>query len=159
MAAALPAVGAHSVGFEWGSYSALSAAASGVQLSVPGWHDGRRLPVRSASGRYVRYINGAAQFDATGPVVSTANVIVMFCQVGPDGVGADVNGSPTIGTTTVGTGAVVVFRDGRRIDGVWTRASPESSTTLTDASGGIIQLAPGGAWIALAANGAPLLSG
>ncbi len=159
MAAALPAAGARSVGFLWGGYPGVATAASGLALSVPVGSTGVDFRFDPAAGRYVRFINGAPQFDANGPVVSTANVIVMFCQVGPDGVGADVNGSPTIGTTTVGSGPVAIFRDGRRIDGVWTRPTPESGTTLTDASGQVIRLAPGGAWVVLAANGAPLTSG
>lgn len=159
LAAALPAAGGHSIGLLWGTYLPLAAAPSGVQLTVPIGTTGLDFRLDPNTGRYVRFINGAPQFDANGPVISTANVIVMFCQVGPDGVGADVNGSPTIGTSTVGTGPVVVFRDGHRIDGVWSRASPESGTTLTDAAGQPIRLAPGGAWVALAANGAPLASG
>ena len=159
MAAALPAAGGRSIGFLWGSYPGVAAAPSGVQLSVPVGTTGVEFRFDPALGRYVRFINGAAQFDANGPAVTTANVIVMFCQVGPDGVGADVNGSPTIGTTTVGTGPVAIFRDGRRIDGVWSRPTPEAGTALTDAAGQVIRLAPGGAWVVLAASGAPLSSG
>ncbi len=158
MAAALPAAGVTNMGFLWGSYPGTSTAASGSQLTVPVGTTGVDFRFDPAAGRYVRFINGAPQFDASGPVVSTANVIVMFCQVGPDGVGADVNGSPTIGTTTVGTGPVAIFRDGHRIDGVWSRPTPEAGTRLTDAAGQVIRLAPGGAWVLLAANGAPLSS-
>jgi len=158
-AAALPAAGGRSIGFLWGAYPGLDTAPPGGQLTVPVGTTGVDFRFDPSIGRYVRYIDGAPQFDANGPAVATPNVIVMFCQVGPDGVGADVNGSPTIGTTTIGSGPVVVFRDGRRIDGMWSRPTPESGTTLTDASGQVIRLAPGGAWVALAAAGAPLAAG
>lgn len=158
IAAALAAAGARSIGLLWGTYPGLSTAQPGTQLNVPVGTTGVDFRFDPASGRYQRFVAGAPQFDATGPPVSTANVIVMFCQVGPDGIGADVNGSPTIGTNTVGTGPVAVFRDGRRIDGVWSRPSLEAGTTLRDAAGQVIRLAPGGAWVVLAATGAPLSS-
>lgn len=159
MAAAVPVEGARSVGLLWGTYPGLAASPSGSQLSVPVGTTGVDFRFDPASGRYVRFIDGLAQFDANGPVVSTANVIVLFCQVGPDGVGADVNGSPTIGTSTIGSGPAAIFRDGHRVDGVWSRSTAESGTTLTDAMGRTIRLAPGGAWVVLAASGAPLSSG
>lgn len=159
MAAAVPVAGARSMGLLWGSYPALAASPSGSQLSVPVGTTVVDFRFDPATGRYVRFIDGQAQFDANGPAVSTANVIVLFCQVGPDGVGADVNGSPTIGTSTVGSGPAAIFRDGHRIDGVWSRATAESGTTLTDAVGRMVRLAPGGAWVVLAASGAPLSSG
>lgn len=159
MAGAIPVAGGKSVGFLWGAYPSLAAAPAGTALTVPVGQTGVDFRFDPNTGRYVRIIDGMPQFDAAGPAVSTANVIVMFCQVGPDGVGADVNGSPTIGTTTVGSGPVVVFRDGRRIDGIWTRTTPEGGTVLTDPAGLPIRLAAGGAWVVLAANGAPLISG
>lgn len=159
MARDLPAAGGRSIGLLWGTYPGLAQGAPGSSLTVPVGRITQDFRYDPASDRYVRFIDGAPQFDATGPALATANVIVMFCEVGPDGVGADVNGSPTIGTSTVGTGPVSIFRNGVRIDGTWTRTSAEAGTTFTDAAGRPIRLAPGGAWTLLAANGAPLASG
>lgn len=83
MAAGLPAAGARSLGLLWGTYPGLADTAPGTQLSVPVGTTGVEFRFDPGSGRYVRYINGAPQYDVYGPVVSTANVIVMFCQVGP----------------------------------------------------------------------------
>jgi hypothetical protein len=50
----------------------------------------------------------------------------------------------------------VVFRDGRRIEGHWSRPKPTDGTKLVDLSGKPIALAPGGAWFVLVNNGVPL---
>jgi len=65
-------------------------------------------------------------------------------------------GNPAKYTHTVGTGKAVVFRNGRRIDGTWSRASVNDGTSFTGASGQPIPLSPGGAWIVLVATNAPL---
>ena len=59
---------------------------------------------------------------------------------------------------SIGRRTVVVFRDGKRIDGIWSRPSEQSGTKLLTAGGKPIPLAPGGAWVILVAAGAPLSS-
>ena len=49
-----------------------------------------------------------------------------------------------------------MFRSGREIIGTWHRASSSSGTTLLDAAGHPIPLGTGGAFVVLAATGAPL---
>jgi hypothetical protein len=49
-----------------------------------------------------------------------------------------------------------VFRDGKRFEGTWNRASVKDGTTLKTSNGTPITLTPGGAWFVLAATGAPL---
>jgi hypothetical protein len=65
-------------------------------------------------------------------------------------------GNPAQYTHTVGSGRVAVFRNGRRINGTWTRRSVHSGTVLRDYKGRPIPLSPGGAWFVLAATGTPL---
>ena len=91
--------------------------------------------------------------------MSTPNLIVQFCQVSVHPGDVDVNGNPAQYTHSVGTGRVVVFRNGRAIAGMWSRPTVGSGTVLRDSAGKVIPLRPGGAWVALAATGAPLTMG
>jgi hypothetical protein len=109
-----------------------------------------------ARHQYVREIDGAVQKATDGKVIATPNVVVQFCQVTTFMGDIDQSGSPAKVTHTTGRGKVAVFRNGRRIDGTWHRAAVGDGTTLTDASGKPITLAPGGAWFVLVATGTPL---
>ena len=83
-----------------------------------------------------------------------ANVLVQFCQVTVNPGDVDVVGNPSQFTHSVGSGTVVLFRDGHRIEGRWSRASAAAPTVYTDRKGKPLTLAPGGAYVVLAANGA-----
>ena len=54
-------------------------------------------------------------------------------------------------TQSVGSGRVVLFRDGKRIEGTWSRPSVGAPTTFTDAAGKPLLFAPGGTFVALVA--------
>jgi hypothetical protein len=99
--------------------------------------------------KYVRYIDGVPQRAADGKYIAMANVIVQKCKIVPHPQDTDVNGNPSQFTITTGTGVVSVFRNGRRIDGTWTRHRLSQGTTLTDAHGHVIPLSPGGTFVAL----------
>jgi hypothetical protein len=49
---------------------------------------------------------------------------------------------------------VVLFRNGKRIEGKWSRPTPGSPTRFTDLAGKPLLLAPGGAIVVLATTGA-----
>jgi hypothetical protein len=110
----------------------------------------------AARQRYVREIDGAIQKATDGKVIATPNVVVQFCKITTFLGDIDQSGSPAKVTHTIGDGKVAVFRNGRRIDGTWHRATVDDGTTLTDTHGKPITLAPGGAWFALVATGTPL---
>jgi hypothetical protein len=110
----------------------------------------------AARQKYVRMIDGAIQKATDGKVIGTPNVVVQACQVTTFLGDIDQSGSPAKVTHTIGDGKVVVFRNGRRIDGTWHRAAVADGTTLTDAQGKPITLAPGGAWFVLVATGTPV---
>lgn len=110
----------------------------------------------AASRRYHRVIGGALQRAADGRAISTPNVIVQYCSVTVHPGDVDTAGNPAQYTHSIGRDRVAVFRNGRRIDGTWSRRSGGAGTTLRDARGNPIPLAPGGVWVILVANGAPL---
>lgn len=106
--------------------------------------------------RYVRYYQGHIDKLANGSAVRTPNVVVQFVRgnVFPEDI--DPAGNPAWYQHTVGKGNVVVFRDGRRISGRWSRPRAVSGTELVDQHGKPISLAPGGAWFVLVNNGTSL---
>lgn len=87
------------------------------------------------------------------PAVAPANVIVQQVQVPLSGF-SDSVGNRTPYSVTVGQGPVTVLRDGKQIDGTWTRADRAGGTRFVDAAGADIPLAPGGAtWVLLSPVG------
>ena len=106
----------------------------------------------AARHRYVRTIGGRKLTTAAGVVLGKPNVLVQFCSIVPDRRDIDVNGNPSQYTHTVGSGRVVLFRDGKRIEGRWSRPSAGAPTTFTDGAGKPLTFAPGGLWVALVAT-------
>jgi hypothetical protein len=106
--------------------------------------------------RYVRIIDGQVQHADDGNVIATPNVIVQFCRLTVYAKDRDVLGNPAEYTHTIGHGRAVVFRDGRRIEGTWSRQAVDDGTTLRTTDGKAFVLAPGGAWFVLVAANAPL---
>ncbi len=148
---------AKSIGYSWSSSTAQlkgTAAGTHVQTVVGG------TPVRFDYSRktklYERSINGVRQRTAAGKVIATPNVIVQFCRVTLYTKDRDVLGNPNMFTHTVGKGKLVVFRDGRRIPGTWSRPAAKAATTMRDAKGRTIPLRPGGAWVVLTKTAAKL---
>lgn len=103
--------------------------------------------------KYIRYIDGAEQFAADGKPIAMTNVVVQSCKIVSHPEDTDVNGNPSQFTYTVGTGAVSVFRGGKRINGTWTRKTTADGTTLTTAGGTPLPLSPGNSWVVLVRTG------
>jgi hypothetical protein len=105
--------------------------------------------------KYVRYINGQRQVADDGKPITATNVIVQQCKVVAHPQDTDVNGNPSQFTYTVGTGAVSVFRQGKRINGTWSRPTTSSGTTLRTRAGKPLPLDPGNTWVVLIRTGVP----
>ena len=105
--------------------------------------------------KYVRYIDGVRQFAADGKPVAATNVIVQSCRVVAHRADTDVLGNPSQFTYTVGKGAVAVFRQGKRINGIWARSKLAYGTTLIARNHKRLSLAPGNTWVVLVRNGIP----
>jgi hypothetical protein len=106
-------------------------------------------------GRYVRTIDGQWLRAASGAPIAKPNVIVQYCRVTADLSDVDVNKNPSMYTHTIGSGRVVLFRNGKRLVGTWSRASNGAKTTFKDAAGKPLLLAPGGTFVILVRPGAP----
>jgi DUF3048 family protein len=103
--------------------------------------------------KYIRYIDGVRQHAADGNAIGGTNVIVQSCRVATYSADKDVNGNPAQFTYTVGSGPVSVFRQGKRIDGTWTRSTTSAGTTLRTTAGKPLTLAPGNTWVVLVRKG------
>lgn len=83
------------------------------------------------------------------PAVAPVNVIIQQVQVRPSAF-KDVVGSNSPFTVSIGQGPATVLRDGKRIDGTWSRPDAASGTRFLDPAGVDIPLNPGGAtWVLL----------
>jgi Protein of unknown function (DUF3048) N-terminal domain/Protein of unknown function (DUF3048) C-terminal domain len=156
VAAKLKSPKAKSIGLTWSASikNTGSRVARSVNTKVGGTPVGFIWSAKA--GGYERVINGSIQHTLDGHIVATPNVIVQFCKSTVYPQDTDVLGNPSQFTHTVGAGKVSVFRNGRRIDGTWSRPKLGSGTRLKDAHGKDIALAPGGAWFVLTATGTRL---
>jgi hypothetical protein len=107
---------------------------------------------------YVRYIDGVAQRAADGRFITATNVIVQQCRVVSHPADTDVNGNPSQFTYTYGSGGVSVFRQGKRINGTWSRAHLASGTVLRTSAGKPLPLDPGNTWVVLVRSGQSVTS-
>lgn len=102
------------------------------------------------SSRYTVRWNGSRYADGdSGAITKADNVVIMKVRNHPDG-NRDVQGAPSVLSDTVGTGAVTIYRDGKKIEGRWERAKAAASLRFSDKSGNPIPLKPGQTWVALA---------
>ena len=103
--------------------------------------------------------DGSYRRTASGRIIATPNLVVPFSRARVDRSDVDVVGNPSVYTSTVGSGTVLIFRDGRVLTGRWGRARARGPTRYEDAAHKPLTLHPGGAWVLLAATGAPVSMG
>ena len=137
---------AKSIGWTFNDAAPRGATANAVKVRVG--HD--TFDFRYSSGRYTVRWNGSRYADGdSGAISKTDNVVIMKVRNHPDG-NRDVQGVPSVQSDTVGTGAVTIYRDGRKIEGRWERAKAAAPLRFSDKSGNVIALKPGQTWVALA---------
>jgi Protein of unknown function (DUF3048) N-terminal domain/Protein of unknown function (DUF3048) C-terminal domain len=110
------------------------------------------------SDLYRRYVDGAIQIDqADHRVVTTRNVVVLYMSFRTDSTIERGHARPVVGD--IGSGPAVVFREGRRIDGTWSKADDTSPTRLIDASGREIPLVTGRTFFQIVPKGTRITAG
>lgn len=156
VSAAIKADGVRNVGFTWAANDPrLTAAKPAATVSTRVGSTGVGFVWDATLVRYVRTVGRQRILTGSGAPLAKPNVLVQFCQVRVDRSDVDVNGNPSAFTKTVGSGRVVLFRDGKRIEGKWSRPSVGAPTAFTDAAGKPLLFAPGGTFVALVRPGAP----
>ena len=131
--------------FEYGTPAGTPVATADVSMA------GRNVSWAwdAEQGLFLRSVNGDTHDTTTGQF-STNNVVVL---VVPYGHSAD--GNPE--AQSVGTGDAVVYANGLKTEGTWTREDASEPFTLTDGSGDPILLTPGRTVVELAEAGVSVL--
>lgn len=102
----------------------------------------------AADGRWLVSADGVPLVAAEGGRLGAATVVLQSVVVRPSAI-SDVRGTVSPYAETVGSGSAVVLRDGMRFPARWSRPSPTSGTTFTQADGQSCPFAPGPLWIVL----------
>lgn len=157
VAAAVHTGGSKAIGFTFArTWPALTGAPAGLAVNTVVGSTPVTFRWVPSINKYVRLVGGQQLHAADGAPIATPNVLVQLCQVSVNPNDVDVEGNPSQFTHTVGSGTAVLFRNGKRIVGKWTRANTASGTTFTTLSGKPLLMAPGGAIVVLATVGAPV---
>ena len=123
--------------FEYGAGTA-GTPVTFAEMQVGGY--GVRWEWDGAQGLFLRSQLGS-EHEATDGRVSTNNVVVLVVPYGTSPFGGPES-------QTVGNGPAVVYSNGRKIEGTWSRPNPQDPWTL-EAGGQPILLAPGRTWVEL----------
>jgi hypothetical protein len=157
VASAVHTGGSKAIGFTFAkTWPALAGAPSGQVVNTAVGRTAVSFRWVPSIGKYVRLIGGQQLHAADGSPIASPNVLVQLCKVAVNRNDVDVEGNPSQYTYTVGSGTAVLFRNGKRIVGKWSRPNVASGTTFTTLSGKPLLMAPGGAFVVLATVGAPV---
>lgn len=134
-----------------------SVAGSGTSVHIPFSSTSDVTWQWSASaGKYLRYYSGSPDTLLGGGQTAATNVVVMTVHTSDGPWVENSEGGLEVFVTQTGTGPVVVMRNGRAIDGTWTRSTLTQPATLTASNGSPITLQPGNTWVELAPVGIPV---
>jgi len=108
------------------------------------------------TGLYHRFADGIGHFDAnTETQITAANVVVMYAEHVDTDIVESVwqdNVSWSTRIAVWGENDVVLFRDGQRYDGRWTRTIREHIISLRTSDGEMLYLKPGNTWFQIIRN-------
>ena len=95
-----------------------------------------------ATDGYRRLLDGKAQIDpADKAPVTTRNVVILFMPFHTDTKVEPGHSRPIV--DAIGTGRALIFREGRSVEGTWSKADQMAPTRLLDAAGNEIPLVTG----------------
>ena len=93
-------------------------------------------------GREVREVDAASNV-----AIAPRNIVIVFTDIYGTSIIEDSLGSTGVNVRTTGSGALSIFRDGRRQDGTWSRATIFDPWAFTSQTGERILLSPGQTWV------------
>jgi DUF3048 family protein len=103
---------------------------------------------------YIRFHGEESHRLEDGSQVAATNIVVMLVDRETTRI-TDAAGNPVPNFDVVGSGDLLVFRNGKVIEGEWRRESEKDATELLDKQGDEIALAPGTTWVELFPSDAP----
>lgn len=106
------------------------------------------------NGSYYEYVRqGDISVDgASGAPVAIDNLVVQRVYAEPDGI-VDAAGNPSYKSYSTGDGEFTLYRDGKAIDGTWSRPDVNGPTSYLDAAGQPVLFKPGKTWVLLVPQG------
>lgn len=145
--ATIPAPQAQFAYPEDGAPSSAQASANAATQIAVGFSPGetRQWGCEAASGRWLRWQNGAPDMAASGTQLSAANVVVLSVAIVNNGGVPETVLAGTSGTGYVQSGCASIAVN-------WSKPDLASPIQLTDASGQPVTLSPGNAWVELVPN-------
>jgi DUF3048 family protein len=130
------------------------APRSWIQIDFSGSRYNVRWTFDAASDSYRRSVGGEAWADPISRrPVAASNVAVLFTRITPD---PDPFAPDGINVHTVGSGRALYFRDGRRVQGTWSKRHIGAALELLDAHGAPQGLNPGQTWIEAVSSHMPV---
>ena len=118
----------------------------GESFTVPYPAEAQRTTYEYDGSSGYRRTQGGAKTTEGGKDVLPQNVVIIKTEVTEIPGTADAAGAPSVDYRATGTGPLVVFRDGKRFEGTWSRQGTEMYK-LADAAGATIALRPGLTWL------------
>jgi hypothetical protein len=128
--------------------------AESIRLSFAPWPYRVAYQWDAERGRYLRFMDGGAHRDAASDEqIAPATVVVQFAQV--DAIPNDPK--LRLDVNLVGaSGQLMVFSDGTRREGTWTKPAPRSATRWLDNHGERLVIPPGPVWVEVVPIGSPV---
>jgi hypothetical protein len=80
--------------------------------------------------------------------IGPANVIIQYVKLGAAGY-EDVSGTSVPESAVTGTGRAQLLRDGKVVEGTWSKTTRDDVTTFTTKTGAPMRLHPGQTWVEL----------
>ncbi|MDO8562363.1 MAG: DUF3048 domain-containing protein [Candidatus Limnocylindria bacterium] len=131
----------------------MSASVAATRLTIPYREDRAlvRYQYDEAARRYARWQNSGGvpvrtTDAADGAPIAATNVVVVFTDIFDSGL-RDSSGAAVLDMRLTGGGGASIFRDGRRLDGSWSRATVFEAFSFTTRSGEPVLLSPGQTWV------------
>lgn len=97
---------------------------------------------------YLRYQGSEPHMTRDDEQIAPQNVIVMTTEYRPSQIDRS-----SVDAVSIGTGDVIVYSNGHRVEGTWTRETAKDGYTLTTADGDPIGLTPGQTWVSMTPTG------
>jgi hypothetical protein len=110
----------------------------------------------AGSNSYKRSEGGAPHnaVDANGTTTQLSPKVIVAMAVTKTRGALDASNAYYSNYQVVGSGAVKIFQNGTVVEGTWSKPSPTSQITFTDASGKAVELNPGQTWISVLGSSA-----
>ncbi len=102
----------------------------------------------ASSERFLRFHGTVPHSLSDGTQVSSVNVVVQFVHIEMTDI-VDSNGTPSPRVISTGSGTAYVLRDGKIVEGRWSRRSLDDVTVFKNEKGRRISLLPGITWVEL----------